>query len=77
MDTVNETYFCPHTFEIFLDLPEKDKSTFLFVYKFDSFLYRVNRMSLTCCFDCHKTVVKKHNSQIGCFLRYFPEKVGL
>ena len=76
MDTVDETYFCPHTFEIFFDLPKKDKSTFLFVYKFDGFLYRVNRMSITYCSDCHETVVKKHNSQIGCFIRYFPEKEG-
>ena len=71
---VDETYFCPHTFEIFFDLPEKDKNALLFVYKFDSFLYRVNKMSLACCFACHETVVKKHNLQIGCFIRYFPEK---
>ena len=76
MDTVYETYFCPQPFEIFFDLPEKDKSTFLFAYNFDSFLYRLNRMSLICCFDCHETVVKKHNSQIGCFIRYFLEKEG-
>ena len=76
MDTVDKLYFYLLTFEIFFDLPEKDKSTFLFVYKFDSFLYRANRMELTCGFDCHETVIKKHNSQIGCFIRYFPEKEG-
>ena len=76
MDTVDETYLYPHTFEIFFDLPKKGKSTFLFVYKFHSFLYRVNRISLTCCFDCKETVVRKHNSQTGCFKRYFPEKEG-
>ena len=74
MNTVDETYFCTHTFEIFFDLPEKDKSTFLFVYKFDSFFCGVNRMSLICCFNCRETVVKKHHSQTGCFIRYFPEK---
>ena len=74
MVIVDETYFCPHTFEIFFDLPEKDRCTFLFVYKFDSFLHQVNRMVLSCCCDCQETDVKKRNSQIGCFIKYFPEK---
>ena len=38
MDTFDEIYFCSHTYEKFFDLPEKDKSAFLFVYKFDTFL---------------------------------------
>ena len=54
----------------------KDKSMFLFIYKFDSLLYRVIRLVLSCCFASHDAVVKEHNSQVGRFIRYLPEKVA-
>ena len=55
---IDEIYFCPYTFEAFLNIPEKDKSNFSFNYKFDSVLYQVNRVLLTSCFDCHELVRK-------------------
>ena len=68
MNTVDEIYFCIHApLKYFLTCMKKTRVRFL---------YRVNRMLLTCCYDCHKTVVKKHNSETRCFIRYFPEKEG-
>ena len=66
-------YFCPHTFEVFFSISKKDKSTFSFIYKFDSLLYRVNRMVLSLCLTCHAIVVKEQFST-NMFRKVFSRK---
>ena len=75
-NTFEEIYFYPHLFEVYFNIPEKNKATFLFSYRFDSLFYRVNEVLLSCCFDCHDIVVKNHIGHVTCFIRYFPEKEG-
>ena len=70
----DEIYFCPHTFVIYFNIPQKENNLFKFLYKFPSIYYQVNNLVLSSCFACHKTVVTKHNSQISCFVRYSPPK---
>ena len=69
MNTIEEMYFCAHTFEVFFSISKKDRGTFSFTYKFDSLLYPVNRMTLSSCLPLHAIVVKEHNSQLTCFSR--------
>ena len=76
VSTIEEIYFHPHTFYAFVNIPDKNRSSFLFNYRFGSLFYRVNQLLLTCCFDFHEFVVKKHRVQATCFIRYFPKKEG-
>lgn len=75
--TFEETYFCPHTTEVYVNIPEKNKATFSFNYRFDSLFYRVIEVLLAWYFDCHDIFIKKHIGQVTCFIRYLPEKEGL
>ena len=74
-NNIEGTYFCPDTLEIFLNTSEKDRAKFLFGFKFANILCRVYRILLSCCFNCHKLVIKNHQSKVECFIRYFP-KIG-
>lgn len=73
-NTFKEIYFCPHTFEVYFDIPDKDKGASLCNHRFASLFYQVKEVLLTCCFDCHELVVNEHKSQITRFIRYFPKK---
>ena len=64
--TFEEIYFCLQTLEAYFNIPNKDKSTFLFLYKFENLFYQVEKLLLICCFDRHKLNVDEHNSQITC-----------
>ena len=67
---LDEIYFCPHTFAVYFNIPQKEKNSF----KFPSIHYQMNNLVLHSCFACHEAVTRKHNSQIACFIRYFPAK---
>ena len=72
-DSIEEIFFCPHTFEVFSRIPHKDRGTF-FSDKFDTVFYLAIKTLLSCRFDCYELVVKNYRSMIACFIRYFSEK---
>ena len=74
-NTIEEIYFYLQTLDVFLNILEEDWVNFSFDFKFDNILHRDNEILLSCCFTCYKSVVKNHQSQVGCFIRYFPKKM--
>ena len=70
----DEIYFCPHTFAVYFNILQKEKNSFKYLYKYPSIYYQMNNLVLYSCFACREAVVRKHNIQITCFIRYFPEK---
>ena len=71
---IYEICFCPHTFALYFNIPQKERNLFKFLYKFPGICYQVNNLILPSCFACHEAVVRKQNSQITCFIRFFPKK---
>ena len=58
----DEIYFCPHTFAVYFDIPQKEKNLLNFLYKFPCIYYQVNNLVLSSCFACHEVVLRKHKS---------------
>ena len=65
-----------HTFVVYFNIPQKEKNSLKFLYKFPGIYYQVNNLVLSSCFGCHEAVVRKHNSQITRFIRLFSQKKG-
>ena len=53
----DEIYFCPHSFAVYFNTPQKEKNLFKFLYKFLSIYYQVNNLVLFSCFPCHEAAV--------------------
>ena len=75
MRNIDKTYFCPHTLEFFFNLTECDNNFFCFVYSFKTIYCRVNRIMLSCYFECQDLIVNKHNSHVSCFKDIFQRKI--